>query len=167
MALVRDPVPTGGTLAQLRAWLARVLGQLDDWHDTADQQLSALVELTKVQGVIVNWEWDNVTDTTVEPPISTMRGNNNNLSGCTQFSLSGTEIFGRVIDGTRFGLIEPGEQVYITDSTKSASYLFTIDNPVVIQDGGDWYQLNVTPNKGNSANPTDGDAMDVRWLPDL
>lgn len=169
MPFVRDPVPTGGTLVQLRAWLARVFGQLDDWQTLADAQLQTLVFIARAQGITISWLWEAGTDTSIEPAASHVRGNQNNMNIVTQYALSRIELFGRELGGEGIERMRAGDQLLVTNQNKAASFLYTLDAAPVGQTPppATWFQVDVTPVSGSSVNPTANDQMDFKWLPPL
>ncbi len=165
---VRDPVPQAGTLTQLLAWLGRVFGQLDDWHTLADSQLETLVFLARAQGITINWLWEAGVDTSTEPAERHVKGNNNLMSLVTQYAISRTELFGRAIGGAALERMRTGDQLFVTNQNKGAQFLYVLSGPPVPQgDPATWFQLDVTPVSGTSANPTAEDQMDFKWLPPI
>ncbi len=168
MAFVRDEVPIGGNLANLRKWLHRVFQQLDDWHTLADSQLQTLVFLARAQGITVNWLWEAGIDTSTEPAERHVKGNNNLMSGITQFAVSRVELFGRQIGGAALERMRAGDQLFVSDVNKSAQFLYILSGAPVPQGVPvSWFQLDVTPQSGTSANPTADDQMDFKWLPPI
>jgi len=168
MAFVRDEVPIGGSLGNLRKWLHRVFQQLDDWHTLADSQLQTLVFLARAQGITINWLWEAGVDTSTEPAERHVKGNNNLMSAITQYAISRKELFGREIGGAALERMQTGDQLFVTNQNKGAQFLYVLSGPPVPQgDPATWFQLDVTPVSGTSANPTAEDQMDFKWLPPI
>ena len=165
MPYLRDSVPVRAAFTAIKAYLERTFSSLDGWSQTVDAQIANLIRVAELNGVVISWLWDDDLDTTVDPGAGNMRANNNVMSAMTQFSMSGIDVFGRDLDGSRLEFIGTGDFVEVADKEKSADFLYVMDSDIV--NNGSWFQMNVTPIDGGSANPTQGDIMEVKWLPNL
>lgn len=165
MPYLRDSVPVRAAFTAIKAYLERTFSSLDGWSQTVDANLAALNRIMEINGVIITWVWDDDTDTTVEPLAGTMRGDNNVMSAIAQFSMSNTDSFGRVLDGTQLNAVGVGDFVTVGDREKNAYFQYQMTADVV--DNGTWFQMDVAPVTGSSGNPVNGDLMEVQWFPNL
>lgn len=165
MTYTREQVPSEGGVRQLQAYLERTLSSLDAWTARVEQTLTELIRILQLNGITISWEFDADTDTTVDPGTGLMRGNTNLMDTWTQVSMSNTDIVGREMDGSTIDQVGAGDQVRISDLAKDAVFYYSMDAPIV--DNDTWFQMDLTPIDGNSANPTGGDIMEITWFPQL
>ncbi len=165
MTYQRDTVPNKGTLRDLQAYLERTFQNLDAWTLRVEELLTSLIRIWELNGVTISWAFDADLDTTVDPGVSNMRGNTNLMDTWTQVSMSNFDVVGRELDGSQIQLVDAGNNIRISDLEKGAVFYYTMDSDIV--DNDTWFQMNVTPIDGASANPTDGDVMEIVWYPEL
>ena len=159
--------PTGHSGASLTSWLSRLQANLDSFARAISATVDTLRAMRQLAGVTIQWQWSDVTDTTVDPGASMMRGNNINVNVITQISVSNTDLFGRLLDGSELGSIRIGDFWVVADTSGPVWFYYTLDSAIVPMDGGAWFQLNVTPVAGQSGNPGAGNFMENKWLPDI
>lgn len=161
--------------------LSDVSVDLNDSLDTISSNLEtlqvAINELNRVvgtlramrqlNGVTIQWEWSDLTDTTVDPGASMMRGNQINVNVITQFAVSNTDLFGRLLDGSELSSIQAGDFWVVADTSGTVWFYYTLDTLITPMDGGTWFQLDVTAVAGQSGNPGAGSFMENKWLPDI
>lgn len=165
MTYQRDTVPNKGTLRDLQAYLERTFSELDAWTLRIEQTITELIRILQLSGITISWEFNDDLDTTVDPGVRNMRGNTNLMDTWTQVSMSNTDIVGREMDGSQLHNVTTGDPVRISDLAKDAVFYYTMDAPIV--DNGTWFQMDLTPIEGNSANPVTGDIMEIVWFPQL
>lgn len=123
-----------------------------------------LVQYVILQGLTVNLQWDDNTDTLINPANGAMKGNNNNLSGVTEFSASNEDFYGRALDDdARWVTLKNGDFLAVSDREKLSFYVYTLTADPI--DAGAATRIPVTGVQGQSVNPGAGDLMEVKWQP--
>ena len=163
----RENPPTGMSGASLTAWLSRLTDNVESFAKAISETVDTLRAMRQLNGITIQWQWSDVTDTTVDPGASMMRANNINVNVATQISVSNTDLFGRLLDGSELDSIRVGDFWVVADTSGTVWFYYTLDTAILPMDGGTWFQLNLTPVAGQSGNPGAGSFMENKWLPDI
>ena len=161
----REAPPTQQRGASLTSWLARLVSNIEAFAKNISATVDTLRQMRQLTGVTINWQWSDLTDTTVDPGAGMMRGNQINLNVVTQLAVSNTDLFGRLVDGSELKGVLAGDFFVVAELTRLTWFYYTLDTAITPMDGGAWFQLNLTGVAGASGNPADMDFMENQWLP--
>jgi hypothetical protein len=158
-----EPTPSGPNPEDLPRYVAQELSRVGSAIGRIRDALSFLQEYVRVQGLTVEWAWDDST-TMANPGLGNMRGDDNAFPGITQFAVSLTDFFGETFRG---GLLPSILPVRITvRNGRTGNYgIWTLTDVEYFEGPPTWALWSVTWVDGDNDNPQLGDLMEVRLQP--
>lgn len=131
-----------------------------------EERVNQLMRIARLNGVVLFYDWDNNTDTSLEPAAGTVKGNNAQISSVTEFAYSTTDAYDREIIGET--VLEPGDLITVSAADLSSASVFTVDALPALQGSPPtWARMSVTlVQSGGGWNPAGGDYLRISWRPD-